>query len=208
MDIMNHKIFIQVCELLKASGSSFEEVISPFWSDIQDGVVLPALGKVIPRMAPERHECSWDEAMADAAAAGLTLPSREELQYMYRYLDHINALLVAHGGNCLPRNKSFWSCTEGSQCIAWFVNFGSDYTYYIDKYFKMCSRPLAELKNYNDMNEECKYYKCAPPDDAECCTCVYFNEGDDGEICMLSGEATTCCNKACADYSEQCQEMA
>ena len=41
------------------------------------------------------------------------------------------------------------------------------------------------------------------PDDAECCTCVYFYEDDGGEICMLSGEATTCCSKACADYSEE-----
>ena len=41
------------------------------------------------------------------------------------------------------------------------------------------------------------------PDDAECCTCVYFHEDDGGEICMLSGEATTCCSKACADYSKE-----
>lgn len=200
---MNHKNFIKVCELLKASGISFEELISPFWSDIQDGVVLPAFCKVIPRLEPERHECSWDEAMADAAAAGLTLPSRGELQYMYRYLDHINALLVAHGGNCLPRNKSFWSCTEYSHIHAWSVYFGSGGTDSYNKYYDFYVRPLAELKNYNDMNEECKYYRCAAPDDAECGTCVYFHEDDEGEICMLSGEATTCCSKACADYSEE-----
>lgn len=200
---MNHKIFIKACELLKASGSSYEELISPFWSEVQDGVVLPTLGKVIPRMEPERHECSWNEAMADAAAAGLTLPSREELQYMYGHLDHINALLVAHGGNRLPRNKYFWSRTEGSQHTAWFVDFGSGHTYGSVKCNDLYVRPLAEFKNYNDMNEECKYYRCAPPDDAECCTCVYFHEDDGGEICMLSGEATTCCSKACADYSEE-----
>ena len=143
---MNHKIFIKACELLKASGSSYEELISPFWSDVQDGVVLPVLGKVIPRLAPERSECSWDEAMADAAAAGLTLPSREELQYMYRYLDHINALLVAHGGNRLPRNKCFWSCTEGNQQTAWLIEFGSGYTYASFKYNNLYVRPLAEFK--------------------------------------------------------------
>lgn len=198
---MNHKIFIKACELLKASGSSYEELISPFWSEVQDGVVLPTLGKVIPRMAPERRECSWNEAMADAAAVGLALPSREELQYMYKYRDHINALLVAHGGNRLPRNKYFWSRTEGNQQTAWFIEFGSGYTYVSFKYNNLYVRPLAEFKNYNDMNEECKYYRCAAPDDAECCTCVYFHEDDGGEICMLSGEATTCCSKACADYS-------
>ena len=146
---MNHKIFIQACKFLQALGSPYEDLISPFWSDVQDGVVLPTLGKVIPRLAPERSECSWDEAMADAAAAGLTLPSREELQYMYRYLDHINALLVAHGGNRLPRNKNFWSCTEGSQRTAWLVEFGSGYTYGSVKYNDLYVRPLAEFKNVN-----------------------------------------------------------
>lgn len=200
---MNHKNFIQACKFLQSLGSPYEDLISPFWSEVQDGVVLPAFGKVIPRLEPKRRECSWDVAMADAAAAGLTLPSRGELQYMYRYLDHINALLVAHGGNCLPRNKSFWSCTEGSQSLAWQVNFSLGGTSGTNKRNDLYVRPLAAFKNSNDMNEECKYYRCAAPDDAECCTCVYFNEDKDGEICMLSGEATTCCSKACSDYSEE-----
>lgn len=143
---MNHKTFIKACELLKASGSSFEELISPFWSDVQDGVVLPTLGKVIPRLEPERHECSWDEAMADAAAAGLTLPSREELQYMYHHLDQINGLLLANNGNRLSRNKYFWSCTESSQYYAWFVHFGSGLTYYNNKCTDFYVRPLAAFK--------------------------------------------------------------
>lgn len=143
---MDHKIFIKACELLKASGSSYEELISPFWSDVQDGVVLPTLGKVIPRLEPERRECSWDEAMTDAAAAGLTLPSREELQYIYKYLDHINALLVAHGGNRLPRNTHFWSCTESSQYGAWYVDFGSGGTGSNGKCYDLYVRPLAEFK--------------------------------------------------------------
>lgn len=143
---MNHKIFIKACELLKASGSSYEELISPFWSEVQDGVALPTLGKVIPRMAPERRECSWNEAMADAAAVGLALPSREELQYMYKYLDHINALLVAHGGDRLPRNKDFWSLKEHSQDNAWYVYFGSGYAGSLSKCFDLYVRPLAEFK--------------------------------------------------------------
>lgn len=98
---MNHNIFIKACELLKASGSSYEELISPFWSDVQDGVVLPTLGKVIPRLEPERHECPWDDAMADAAAAGLSLPSGEKQRAVARgkgaatavrnFIDRINA---------------------------------------------------------------------------------------------------------------------
>lgn len=143
---MNHKTFIKACELLKASGSSFEELISPFWSDVQDGVVLPTLGKVIPRLEPERHECSWDEAMADAAAAGLTLPSREELQYMYHHLDQINGLLLANNGNRLSRNKYFWSCTEYSQNFAWLVYFGSGLTNLNLKSYDFCVRPLAAFK--------------------------------------------------------------
>ena len=143
---MDHKIFIKACELLKASGSSFEELISPFWSDVQDGVVLPTLGKVIPRLEPERHECSWDEAMADAAAAGLTLPSREELQYMYHHLDQINGLLLANNGNRLSRNKYFWSLKEHGQDNAWYVYFGSGYAGSLTKCFELYVRPLAEFK--------------------------------------------------------------
>ena len=143
---MNHNIFIKACELLKASGSSYEELITPFWSEVQDGVVLPTLGKVIPRLEPERHECPWDEAMADAAAAGLTLPSREELQYMRHHLDRINDLLLANNGNTLPRNKPYWSCTEFSQFNAWYVNFASGYTSNSNKYTTMYSRALAAFK--------------------------------------------------------------
>ena len=143
---MNHNIFIKACELLKASGSSYEELISPFWSEVQDGVVLPTLGKVIPRMAPERYKGTWDQAMADAAAAGLTLPSREEAQYMYHHLDQINALLLFHYGDILPRNTYFWSCTEHSQYIAWNVYFGSGNTYNIGKCGDFYVRPLAEFK--------------------------------------------------------------
>lgn len=201
---MNHNIFIKACELLKASGSSYEEIISPFWSDIQDGVVLPTLGKVIPRLEPVRHECPWDEAMADAAAAGLALPSREELQYMYYHFDQINSLLLAHNGNPLPRYKHLWSDTEYKydQDNAWYVYFGSGLTHYYHKYVDQSVRPLAKFKNCNDKNEECKYYRCAPPDDAECCTCVYFNEEEDGEFCKLTGEPIMCCSKACADYED------
>lgn len=146
MDIMNHKIFIKACELLKASGSSFEELITPFWSEVQDGVVLPTLGKVIPRLEPVRHECPWDEAMADAAAAGLTLPSREELQYMRHHLDRINDLLLANNGNTLTRNKPYWSRTESGQYTAWGVNFGSGSTGGYYKYGTLYSRALAAFK--------------------------------------------------------------
>lgn len=143
---MNHNIFIKACELLKASGSSYEELISPFWSDVQDGVVLPTLGKVIPRLEPERHECPWDDAMADAAAAGLSLPSRGELQYMHHHLDQINELLLAHKGNPLPCNKHLWSGTERDQDNAWYVYFGSGLTHYYHKYVDQSVRPLAEFK--------------------------------------------------------------
>ena len=143
---MNHKTFIKACELLKASGSSFEELITPFWSEVQDGVVLPTLGKVIPRLAPRRYNCDWYEAMYNAAKAGLTLPSKEELQYMQTHIDQINELLLAHNGNPLPWNKEFWACTEYSQYVAWYVNFGSGTTYGSIKYITMYSRALAAFK--------------------------------------------------------------
>ena len=100
-------------------------------------------------MAPKRRHCSWNDAMADAAAAGLTLPSREEAQYMYHHVDQINALLFAHNGDRLPRNNSLWSRTESSKNGAWYVCFLSGYTTYNAKYDKNYSRPLAEFKNLN-----------------------------------------------------------
>ena len=148
---MDHRIFIKACELLKASGSSYEELISPFWSEVQDGVVLPTLGKVIPRMAPEHRILSWDEAMADAAAAGLTLPSREELQYMCHHFDQINELLLANNGDPLPCNKEFWSRTEhrNDKDNAWYVYFGTGYMGSVTKCCDLYVRPLAEFKNVN-----------------------------------------------------------
>lgn len=143
---MNHRIFIKACKLLQASGSSYEELISPFWSEVQDGVVLPTLGKVIPRLAPERCECPWEEAMADAAAAGLTLPSGEELQYMRYHCDQINGLLLANNGNRLPRNKNFWSRIESSKDCTWYINFDLGFTSYAGKSYGFYARPLAELK--------------------------------------------------------------
>lgn len=47
-----------------------------------------------------------------------------------------------------------------------------------------------------------EYMKAADIDYAECFSCVYFNEYEDGEICMLTGEETMCCSKACAGYTE------
>ncbi len=143
---MNHEIFIKAYELLKASGSSYEELISPFWSDVKDGVVLPTLGKVIPRLAPERLECPWDEAMADAAVVGLTLPSIEELLYIYHHLDQINVLLVTHKGNYLPHGMSFWSRTEYNPDNAWGVNFGLGYVIIGNKSIDMYSMALSEFK--------------------------------------------------------------
>lgn len=153
---MNHNIFIKACELLKASGSSYEELISPFWSEVQDGVVLPTLGKVIPRMAPERYKGTWDQAMADAAAAGLTIPSREEAQYMYHHLDQINALLLFHYGDILPRNTCFWSRDEIGRLTAWYVNFDSGHTSNYIKHDDLYARPLAPFEKTLTYSRSCQ----------------------------------------------------
>ena len=152
---MNHKIFIRACELLKASGSSFEELIYPFWSEVQDGVVLPTLGKVIPRLEPRRYRCSWYEAMADATAAELILPSKEELQYMQSHLDQINRLLRAHNGSLL-RNKDYWSLTEYSEGSALNVYFGSGSTDIDSKSVYLYIRPLATFKKTLTYSRSCQ----------------------------------------------------
>ena len=67
---MNHKIFIKACELLKASGSSYEAIITPFWSEEQSGVVVPTIGKVVPLFQPTENRKTWPEAMKLAEELG------------------------------------------------------------------------------------------------------------------------------------------
>ena len=38
------------------------------------------------------------------------------------------------------------------------------------------------------------------PEDAECCTCRWFCENDDGEFCGLTGEPACCYERACEDW--------
>ena len=142
---MNHKTFIKACELLKASGSSYEAIITPFWSEEQRGVVVPTIGKVIPLFQPTEDRKTWPEAMKLAEELGQQLPTVEEWHEIRRHRNVINEILASKGGDTIKATH-FWSCTEGSQYIAWYVNFGSGYTGGYGKYYGMYVRPLAAFK--------------------------------------------------------------
>lgn len=142
---MNHKTFIKACELLKASGSSYEAIITPFWSEEQRGVVVPTIGMVIPLFQPTEDRKTWPEAMKLAEELGQQLPTVEEWHEIRRHRNVINEILASKGGDTITA-ASFWSCTEGSQIIAWYVYFGSGGTNFSSKYGVLYVRPLAAFK--------------------------------------------------------------
>ena len=142
---MNHKTFIKACELLKASGSSYEAIITPFWSEEQRGVVVPTIGKVIPLFQPTEDRKTWPEAMKLAEELGQQLPTVEEWHEIRRHRNVINEILASKGGDTITA-ANFWSCTEGSQYAAWYVNFGSGLTNSNLKYGGLYVRPLAAFK--------------------------------------------------------------
>ena len=142
---MNHKTFIKACELLQASGSSYEAIITPFWSEEQRGVVVPTIGKVIPLFQPTEDRKTWPEAMKLAEELGQQLPTVEEWHEIRRHRNVINEILASKGGDTIA-GTYFWSCTEGSQHRAWYVYFGSGGTGYGSKYYDFCVRPLAAFK--------------------------------------------------------------
>lgn len=142
---MNHRIFIKACELLKASGSSYEAIITPFWSEEQRGVVVPTIGKVIPLFQPTEDRKTWPEAMKLAEELGQQLPTVEEWHEIRRHRNVINEILASKGGDTITATN-FWSCTELSQSHAWGVHFASGGTGGTNKCSDLYVRPLAEFK--------------------------------------------------------------
>lgn len=61
-----------------------------------------------------------------------------------------------------------------------------------------CSIEIIELDPPKDIHEE-------QSEDAECCTCIWFSETDDGEMCghPYHIQFTSCCDAACADYETE-----
>lgn len=143
---MNHQIFIKACELLKASGSSYEAITTPFWSEEQRGVVVPTIGKVIPLFQPTEDRKTWYEAMKLAEELGQQLPTVEEWHEIRRHRNVINENLASKGGDTITAT-GFWTSTECSQGSAMVVGFSSGYTVNSVKYNTCYCRPLAAFKN-------------------------------------------------------------
>lgn len=143
---MNHQIFIKACELLKASGSSYEAITTPFWSEEQRGVVVPTIGKVIPLFQPTEDRKTWHEAMKLAEELGQQLPTVEEWHEIRRHRNVINEILASKGGDTITATY-FWTSTEYSQNLAMIVYFSSGNTVNNYKSNTFYCRPLAAFKN-------------------------------------------------------------
>lgn len=144
-DIMTPSTFIKACELLKASGSSYEAITTPFWSEEQKGVVIPTISKVIPLFEPTEDELTWKEAMDLAKSLDQQLPTIEEWHEIRRHRNVINELLASKGGDTIAATN-FWASTEYNQTYAWYVTFGSGTAGNSYKYNTFYCRPLAAFK--------------------------------------------------------------
>lgn len=142
---MTPSTFRKACELLKASGSSYEAITTPFWSEEQRGVVVPTIGKVIPLFQPTEDRETWHEAMRLAKELGQQLPTIEEWREIYRHRNVINEILAGKGGETITATN-FWASTEYNQSYAMNVHFNSGNMYSTDKYITYGCRPLAEFK--------------------------------------------------------------
>lgn len=122
------------------------EGLEPRWDERNQGVFIPALGKLLPLHEPTSEEKEWQDAMDIAASLGQQLPTQREWHLLYYYKDAIDAILEEHGGDKLDSNY-FWSSTEGNQRGAWYVSFNNGTMNNLSKYFTYTVRPLAAFKN-------------------------------------------------------------
>lgn len=91
-------------------------------------------------------------------------------------------------------------CTDDNPCF----NPICGTCWWVDDSHTLCSHCADAVIAMDPETKHCINSAASEvPEDAECCTCAYFNCGDFGEICMLTGEETMCCSKACAEYSEE-----
>lgn len=74
---------------------------------------------------------------------GEYIPSLGQLNLMAHYKDSINDALEYIGAEPLASSAWFWSSTEYSQNIAWFVNFSNGSTYGNNKYSSYRVRAVA-----------------------------------------------------------------
>ena len=134
----------RMAELLEDSMTicdSLDHEPTPYWDEEREGVVIPALRKVL--FAKCLGEMPWKEAMDAAEKAGGKMPDRKEAKYLAYLIDDINRILKEHGGD--PLEGWNWTSLENSATGAWSVYFSSGYLYGSSKYGSNYVRALAAL---------------------------------------------------------------
>ena len=134
----------RMAELLEDSMTicdSLDHEPTPYWDEEREGVVIPALRKVL--FAKCLGEMRWEEAMEAAEKAGGKMPDRKEAKYLAYLVDDINRILKEHGGD--PLEGWNWASLEFSATHAWYVYFSSGYLYTNNKYNSNYVRALAAL---------------------------------------------------------------
>lgn len=123
------------------------QLIAPTWDEEHGGVYVPLLNiilqpkNLVSADGGRYHE--WAEANQLAKAAGGRLFTKDEAHILLWQKDAINAILEAHDGD--PLSTYFWSSSEYSENIAWFVLFSSGYVYYVNKYLSFVARAVVAL---------------------------------------------------------------
>ena len=116
----------------------------PSWDEERGGVFVPLINLVIdPKNMSDIDEdgdvvtdFKWDDAMSLAKKEGKRLMSKLESRIVAYFINEINALLEAHGGQKL--SGWYWTCdeyipedkkssSEYSASNAWGVGFSSGY---------------------------------------------------------------------------------
>ena len=120
-----------VCVLIDADGNP-------------QGVLVRALGErfvVEPKDFNDGEEMTWDEAMSALKEAGKTTFNKRLSYIILFLLENINAALLSIGGDELSSSR--WAAAEYNSSNAWFVNFGSGYFGYTNKYNSDVVRAVA-----------------------------------------------------------------
>lgn len=84
----------------------------PHWDEEHNGVFVPLINVVIDlhNIGGKGKEYKWDEAMKLAQKDGKRMFSKQETRVIAYFIDEINAILEAHGGEKL--SGWYWTCDE------------------------------------------------------------------------------------------------
>lgn len=89
-------------------------------------------------------EFEWQKAMNRLKELGKSTFSKHEGYFIAAFIDEINEKLREIGGKEL--DEAYWSSTEYTSDVAWYVYFSSDSVYFNYKSYSFVVRPVAASK--------------------------------------------------------------